>query len=95
MLTLALTFVPWFATKCANWKLKSIKAESRKNPVETLQSEYHRREESLQEQQKRVESFNGQVLTFESKMQAFGKQYLELGTSAAVPATPIAPVIAR
>lgn len=75
VLTLAVTFAPWFAMKCANWKLKSIKAEARESPVETLQNEYLRRSTLLEEQKIKVEQFCGQVKTFESKMEVFSQKY--------------------
>ena len=33
-------FTPVVAIKFANWRLQAIKAESRANPIETLQNQY-------------------------------------------------------
>jgi len=43
----AIQFAPYLGMVIANWRLKALKAEARKNPVETLQNIYVRKEDDV------------------------------------------------
>lgn len=46
-LTLINVGAPWFAVKVANWRLKALKHEASLNPIETLENQYGKRAEAL------------------------------------------------
>lgn len=71
----AVNMVPWFAMKVANWRLKAIKSEAMKNPVETLQNEYLKKESALKDFKENIRVFAGQILTFSDQV----KQYVRDG----------------
>ncbi len=66
---------PWIAAKFANWRLKLIKAEAMKNPIETLQNDYSRRQEALGQFLESIKKFAAEVMTFKDKLVTFSKQY--------------------
>jgi hypothetical protein len=73
----AVNFLPWFSCKLANWKLKSLKSEFAKNPIETLENLYKGRKESLILQRDNIKQriavaskIFDQITSFESQ---FGK----------------------
>ena len=53
---------PVVAMKLANWRLKMLKAEATKNPVETLQNQYVQKEAALQQLKENIRTFTAQVL---------------------------------
>lgn len=71
----ALNFVPWYAAKVANWRLKAIKHEASKNPIETLQNEYRARQEALSKFELSIKAFGAEVLGFKEKLIGFKKTY--------------------
>lgn len=71
----AIVFAPIVGDILQNWKLKALKAEARRNPVETLQNELLRRTVLLNEKKDSIELFLGKVQTFKSKMEAFSTRY--------------------
>lgn len=72
---LAINMVSWFSLKVANWRLKAIKHEAMKNPVETLQTKYIEKENALKSFKENIRIFAGQVLTFGDQV----KQYVRDG----------------
>lgn len=70
-------FIPWFALKVGNWRLKALKAESMKNPVETLQTEYAKKMDALESFKENIRLFAGQVLTFGDQVKQYVKDGLE------------------
>lgn len=72
----AVNFLPWFAMKLANWKLKALKAEASANPIETLENQYKEREEGLV-------TFRENILTFHAEVQNFYSQLEENRTKLA------------
>ncbi len=68
-------FAPVLAALIANWRLKAIKAEAARNPIETLQNDYGRRVEALQQFKEAIESFSTEVYTFSDKLAGFKAQY--------------------
>lgn len=73
----AVNMLPWFALKVSNWRLKAIKSEAMKNPVETLQTEYIKKESALKEFKENIRIFAGQVLTFGDQVKQYVKEGLE------------------
>src|SRR4051812_46457614 len=51
----AIAVAPVVGMKLENAKLKALKAEARRNPVETLQSEFMRRQDLLEEKRTSIE----------------------------------------
>lgn len=68
---------PVVARKMANWRLKMLKAESTKNPVETLQNEYVKKEAALAEFKEQLRIFTGQVLTFADEVKKYIKDNID------------------
>ena len=54
---------PAVASSLANWRLKLIKAEAMRNPVETLQNQYVKKQQALEEFREQIRIFSAQVLT--------------------------------
>jgi hypothetical protein len=73
----AVNMLPWFALKVSNWRLKAIKSEAMKNPVETLQTEYVKKESALKEFKENIRIFAGQVLGFGDQVKQYVKEGLE------------------
>lgn len=73
----AINMVSWFSLKVANWRLKAIKHEAMKNPVETLQNEYVKKDQALKSFKENIRTFAGQVLTFGDQVKQYVKDGLE------------------
>jgi hypothetical protein len=73
----AVNMVPWFALKISNWRLKAIKNEAMKNPVETLQTEYVKKETALKEFKENIQIFAGQVLNFGDQVKQYVREGIE------------------
>ena len=63
-----ISFTPYFATVIANWRLKAIKHEARKNPVETLQNRYGEKQAALGNFLESIKKFAAKLKTLESKI---------------------------
>src|SRR3982750_1452698 len=72
---IAITIAPVLGDMAANWKLKALKAEAARNPIETLQGELLRRQRLLDDQKPKIERFETKILNFEGKLTGFKKQY--------------------
>jgi len=75
---LALTIVnaaPVLSMKLANWRLKAIKAEAYKNPVETLQMALKEKLEKLEQFRLKIVEFSTSVKSYRSKVQAFSEKW--------------------
>lgn len=66
---------PVAGDKLANWRLRALKAEAGKNPIETLQRDYQQRQESLLHFRNAINAFSAAVQDFESKMDGFKAQF--------------------
>ncbi len=73
--TACIFFTPWVAAMFANWRLKAIKHEASKNPIETLQNDYQSRVEALQAFRESIRSFAGEVTSFKGKAEEFKEKY--------------------
>lgn len=65
----------WFFAVAANLRLKLIKAEASKNPVETLQEEYRKEMVRLDERKTAIETLKAHILQFEDKTHEMEAKY--------------------
>src|SRR4051812_17096150 len=65
----------WFFDVAANMRLKLIKAEAARNPVETLQEEYRKEMIRLDERKTAIESLKAHILHFEDKTAEMEAKY--------------------
>jgi hypothetical protein len=65
----------WFFAVAANLRLKLIKAEAARNPVETLQEEYRKEMVRLDERKTAIESLKAHILQFEDKTAEMEAKY--------------------
>lgn len=70
-----INFAPVLSMKFANWKLKGIKAEAARNPVETMQHVYMEKESSLAAFLDGIEEFATEVNNFEDELATFKRQF--------------------
>lgn len=70
-------FLPWMAMVIGNARLKAIKAEAMKNPVETLQNQLVKKRDALAEFKNQIRVFAGQVLSFTDQVNQYVKEGLE------------------
>ena len=57
-------FLPYLALKIGNLHLKALKAESMKNPCETLQTKYVEKQQALETYKANIAKFAAQVMAF-------------------------------
>jgi dsDNA-specific endonuclease/ATPase MutS2 len=67
--------IPWFSAVVANWRLKAIKHEAAKNPIETLQNDFNRRRLGLVAFRQAILNSKAEVATFRDKLDGFKKQF--------------------
>jgi hypothetical protein len=72
-----INFIPVVASMVANWRLKALKAEANRNPVETLQNDWNRKNSKIQEFRQSVVTFRGKIETFGSKLEKFDDKHPE------------------
>jgi hypothetical protein len=70
-------FIPWFAMKIGNARLKAIKAEASKNPVETLQNQLVEKRNALTDFKENIGVFTAQVLSFADEVKKYVDEGLE------------------
>lgn len=71
----AIHFVPWFSDVVANWRLKAIKHEAAKNPIETLENDYRIKANNLTISGENIKKFGSSVNQYESEVVEFSKKY--------------------
>lgn len=71
----AVQFAPVVASLIANWRLKMLKDEASRNPIETLQNDYGRRVSALGEFRNAITTFSAAVKDFASKLSGFKENY--------------------
>lgn len=69
------TFTPWLAMKFANWKVKSIMAEAKENPIETMINLLAAKKHAFDEFRTNVENSAAARDTFKQKCDSFAKKY--------------------
>jgi hypothetical protein len=79
MLVIALftvnVLIPWVSMAAKNWRLKALKAEAAKNPIETLQNEYLRRKQQILDYRNKVRTFAAEVKNFGDHVAGFKRDY--------------------
>lgn len=73
----AVNVAPVFSAKIANWRLKALKAEAMKSPVETLQNDYRSRQDNLSKFNESIKTFSAKVQSFADRVATFKTQYPE------------------
>lgn len=66
---------PWVTSVAANMRLKLIRHEAAKNPVDTLLETYRKRCISLDERKGAIERLNAQIMTFADKVDDIAARY--------------------
>jgi hypothetical protein len=64
---------PWFARKVANWKLKALKAEAERNPIEHLQNDYMEQDRLLQNKAELIKQFATEVEMYKTFLDKEGQ----------------------
>jgi hypothetical protein len=72
-----INFASYFSMKIANWRLMAIKAEAMKNPVETLQNQYVKKQHALEDYKTQIAKFAAQVMAFADQVRGYVKEGLE------------------
>lgn len=72
---LCVFMTPWLGMKLANWRLKSIKAEAMKNPIETMENEHKAKVEILGRMKESIRTFFASVQSFHDKLAGFKEQF--------------------
>ena len=67
--------LPWAGMVAANWKIKLLKREASRNPVETMQNELKRRQILLEQFKQKIIIFGSKVKTFQDKVGSLKKQF--------------------
>jgi hypothetical protein len=67
--------LPYAGMVAANWKIKLLKREASRNPVETMQNELKRRQELLEQFKQKIIVFGSKVKTFQDKVGSLKKQF--------------------
>ena len=73
----SIMFAPVVGTWAFNARLKMIKAEAAKNPIETLQAELQRQLQVLEQKKAAIETFNARIATFDNQIDDFRRNYPE------------------
>lgn len=73
----AMKFMGWFTLMIANASLKAMKSQAMKNPVETLQVEYVKKQSALDQYKANIRVFIGQVAAFSDQVKKYVKDGLE------------------
>jgi hypothetical protein len=68
---ITIQFIPFFALKIANWRLRAIKWEAGRNPIETLQNDYGKRLEALKTFRDRIRTSAAAISSFGAKLNEF------------------------
>lgn len=61
---------PVLSMKFANWKLKALKHEAGRNPIETLQNQQAEKERDLKAEAEKISQFDAAVETFRAQLMA-------------------------
>lgn len=70
-----LVFAPLIGQKLANWKLKEMKAEAAKNPIETLQLQLQDKKIAISNFGQGYAQFSARIKTYEAQVIDFKRRY--------------------
>lgn len=73
--TVAIQFAPVVSMKIANWKMKAIKAEAEKNPIETMENIYKDKSEAIQAGDEKIVAFEGRYRTYLDQLEGFKQSH--------------------
>lgn len=68
---------PVVAMKFANWKLRGLKDEAARNPIETLQNQQVEREKALKNFASQIESFDAELETYRAELVSEAREHPE------------------
>jgi hypothetical protein len=75
IMLVAWMLLPTVETAARNLRLKLLKAEAARNPIETLQNEYLRRDQALTDRKNKIERLAAKTAGFGSKLAQFKRDY--------------------
>lgn len=75
--TAAVQLAPVVAMKMANWRLKSMKEEAEKNPIETMQNIFAEKSKEIVSQDQKIAEFAGRAADFQDKVIGLRKKFPE------------------
>ena len=67
--------LPVWSMRMANWRLKALKMEAMRAPIETMQNIYKKREKFLAEFKERITAYDTSARTFSGKVDVFIERY--------------------
>lgn len=70
----------WFYSVVANMRMKLVKAEAQRNPVETLEEDLRRKSVQLDERRTNIEKLNAQIRIFADKVDDIAERYGKNGS---------------
>ena len=68
-------YYPTALLRLANWRLKTLKAEAMKNPVETMQTIYTANMKTIAEKDQKIANFKGRLASFKDKIDEKAQRY--------------------
>jgi hypothetical protein len=68
---------PVLSMKFANWKLRALKHEAARNPIETLQNQQSEKERDLKSEAEKISQFDAAVETFRAQLMAEAQEHPE------------------
>jgi hypothetical protein len=71
VITTVWKFIPYLGMVVGNWRLKAIKSEAAKNPIETLQNQFNEKTKAIQAFKQQIEIFYGKYLTFQDTVKSY------------------------
>lgn len=72
---LGMNFAPVLIDMLANAKMKALKFEASKNPIETLELDYGKRQEALEQFREAINMFSASIKTFQDKLAGFKTKF--------------------
>lgn len=72
---IAINMAPWFAAKVANWRLKALKAEAAKNPIETLENQFNEKQNALLQFRESIKEFHAEVENVRAEIAEHKEKY--------------------
>src|SRR5687767_8252966 len=67
--------VPWFAMKMGNWRMKALKAEASKNPLETMENQLKERHDGLAAFRDQLKLMHAEIQNYCDEMQGHIEKY--------------------
>lgn len=74
---IGINMLPWFGYKVANWRLKALKHEASKNPIEVLENQYIEKEKGMFSFREDIRVFRAEISNFEAIIKEHKRDYPE------------------